>query len=189
VRPPLKEKGINVRERGHEQEQRSSRDGNPMKVRWISVLLLIIVLTAWAILPFVVCFPTRVGSPGKPRDSGVFVVGVALAILIAMASIASQLRDAPRTRLLRKVAVTAAISTVASFLLGLDIRFPKVEIPIPHVLGHALGVDGELAYDAAIFEIYCELWLCVAGIVGALIFVERRRKAKAESDLQDRTAA
>jgi hypothetical protein len=161
-----------------------------LRARRISVLLGIIVLTTWAILPFVLCFPTRVGSPGKPRDSAVMVLGVAVAILIAMASIASQLPDTPRNRLLRKVAVIAAISTVASFQLGLDIRFPKVEIPIPHVLGHALGVDGELAYDAAIFEIYCELWLSVAGIVGALIFVGRRRKAKADaSDLQDRTAA
>ena len=77
-------------------------------------------------------------------------------------------------RLLRNVAVIAAIGTVATFLLGLDIRFPKIEIPTPHVLASALGVDGESAYDADIFEIYCELWLCVTGIVGAIILVARR---------------
>jgi hypothetical protein len=146
-----------------------------------------IVLTTWAILPFVALFPTWVGfgSRGEPHDITVVVVGVLVAIVIAMASIASQMRDAARVRLLRNVAVFTAISTVASFLLGfllrLDIPFG---IPIPHILGPALGTDGESAYDAGVFEAYCELWLCVAGIVGTVIFVGRwmsRRTTEVES--------
>jgi len=142
-------------------------------------MLGIIVFTTWAILPFAVWFPARVGTPGEPHDSAVVVVGVMAASVIAMASIASQLRGSARIRLLRNVVVIAAISTVASFLLGLDIRFPKVEIPTPHVLATALGVDGESAYEADVFEIYCELWLCVAGIVGTVIFVGLRMSKRA----------
>jgi hypothetical protein len=61
------------------------------------------------------------------------------------------------------------------FRLGSKFRhsFSTVEIPTPHVLAPALGVDGESAYGAAIFEIYCELWLCVSAIVGAIILVVR----------------
>jgi hypothetical protein len=37
-----------------------------------------------------------------------------------------------------------------------------------------LGVDGESAYDADVFELYCELWLCVGGIIGAVTVVLRK---------------
>jgi hypothetical protein len=135
-------------------------------------MLAIILLTTWGILPFFVWFPASVGTPSNDITYG--IIGVMAAIVIAITSVAYQTRNGARIRLLRYVAVIAAISTAASFLLAMDIRFPKFEIPTPHVLASALGVDGEIAYDADVFEIYCELWLCVAGVVAAVILVMRK---------------
>src|ERR1700752_4241340 len=93
----------------------------------ISVVLAIILLTTWGILPFFVGFPASVGTPSNDITYG--IIGVMAAIVIAMASVACQKRNGARIRLLRYVAVIAAISTVASFLLAMDIRFPRFEFP------------------------------------------------------------
>jgi hypothetical protein len=142
-------------------------------MRSISLLLAIILLAMWAIFPFFVWFPASVGAPGESHDVTCAVVVVMVVIVIAMASVASQKQDGARIRLLRNLAVMAVIGTVASFLLGLDIRYPTLDVPTPHVLAPALGVDGESAYDADVFEIYCEIWLCVAAVTGAVAFVLR----------------
>jgi hypothetical protein len=135
------------------------------------VLLAIILLATWAMFPFCVWFPASVGGPGKSHDVTYAVVGVMIMIVIATALVASQRQDNARVRLLRNLAVAAVISTVASFLLGLDIRYPILDLPIPHVLAPALGVDGEFAYDADVFELFCEMWLCVAAVTGAVALV------------------
>ena len=118
-------------------------------------------------------FPASVGASGESHEVTYVVVGVMIMVVIAMALVASQKQDGARIRLLRNLAVAAVISTVASILLGLDIRYPTLDVPIPHALAPALGVDGESAYDADVFEIFCEIWLCVAAVTGAVALVLR----------------
>lgn len=72
--------------------------------------------------------------------------------------------DEGRSLLLKRLAFFALISIAASEILRLDIQFPVYEIPTPHVLTPLLRADGEEAYDADVFEIYCEIWVFVAAM-------------------------
>ena len=74
----------------------------------------------------------------------------------------------------------AATSLGASILLGLDVRIPVIEIPTPHVLAPLLQVDGEYAYDADVFEIYCELWLFVAVLFGVAMIVSAAKTVRTD---------
>lgn len=66
--------------------------------------------------------------------------------------------------------LAALTSIVASELLRLDIQYPVFEIPTPHILAPLLRADGEIAYDADVFEIYCEIWVSVALMVGLGVY-------------------
>ena len=79
-----------------------------MKVRSIGIVVAIVLLTVWAILPFLVWFPNWVGSLGETHDSTYVVIGLMVAVVMVMASIASQKRDGARIRLLRHVVAIAA---------------------------------------------------------------------------------
>jgi hypothetical protein len=145
-----------------------------MKTRSLGVTLVTILLATWALLPFFVLFPSQIGAPSQALDFDFVVVCVMAIIVIAITFVASRKQDPARIRLLRNLAIIAVTSTVASLLLSLDIRFPKFYIRTPHILTPMLGVDGESAYDADVFELYCELWLCVGGIIGAVTVVLRK---------------
>jgi len=145
-----------------------------MKVRSVGITFTTILLATWALLPFFALFPSRVGAPDQALDVGFATACVVAIIVIAIPLVLSQKQDRARIRLLRNLAIIAVTSMVATLLLRLDIRFPKFYIRTPHILAPMLGVDGESAYDADVFELYCELWLCVGGIIGAVTVVLRK---------------
>ena len=145
-----------------------------MKLRSVGVALATILLAMWALLPFFMLFPSQVGAPGQALNVDVVAVCLLATIVIAIVLVASQKQDRTRIRLLRSLAIIAVTSTVAGLLLNLDIRFPKFYVRTPHVLAPILGVDGESAYDADVFELYCELWMCVGGMMGAVTVVLRK---------------
>ncbi len=126
------------------------------------VLLSIWALSAIALLPFAMGFPSIVGSPGQGMDISVVLLILPLVVGAIAAAIGGRMKALRRRDLLKNAALAAGISFAASLLLKLDVRFPLIEIPTPHLLVRRLGVDGESAYDADVFEIYCEIWLVVA---------------------------
>jgi hypothetical protein len=139
-------------------------------------LTVIAVLSALTVLPVVIGFPTRIGRPGSQHDITFLLIGIVLLFDLGMLAFAFKKSADARKCVLRTMARLAAISLSASILLGLDVRIPVIEIPTPHVLAPLLQVDGEYAYDADVFEIYCELWLFVAALFGVAMLVLRHRK-------------
>lgn len=129
---------------------------------WVS-LAGIVVLGIVAILPVVFGFPPTIGPP--PGHDITFVL-LAIVVLFAVWLMALAIRtpDEGRSLLLKRLAFFALISIAASEILRLDIQFPVYEIPTPHVLTPLLRADGEEAYDADVFEIYCEIWVFVAAM-------------------------
>lgn len=145
-------------------------------MRKTTSLTVIAVLSVLTILPAAVGFPTRIGRPGSQHDITFLLIGIVLLFALGVLAFAFQQSEDTRKSVLRMMARLAAISLGASVLLGLDVRVPVIEIPTPHVLAPLLQVDGEYAYDADVFEIYCEIWLFVAAFLGIVMLVLRQRK-------------
>jgi hypothetical protein len=145
-------------------------------IGWIIYFGGIVALSTLAVLPFVATFPPSVGRPGNQYDVTFLLLGVMLIFALGVLAVALRATDDGRKRLMRSIAWAAAISITASVLLALDARVPIVEIPTAHILAPLLQVDGESAYDAGVFEIYCELWLFIAALFGIALLVLRRRK-------------
>lgn len=136
-------------------------------------------LSALAVLPAAIGFPTRIGRPGNQHDITFLLIGVVLLFVLGVLTFAFQQSEDGQKCLLRTMARLAGISLGASVLLGLDVRIPVIEVPTPHVLAPLLQVDGEYAYDADVFEIYCELWLAVTALLGVVMLFLRQRKLSA----------
>ena len=148
------------------------------KVRTPGSAIALFVVSAIALLPFIAGFPDRVGPPPGLDTT---MVRLILLLVFSTATVVFAMQRPYQARLasLKLFAALAVIGLIAAELLRLDIRFPVVEIPTPHVLVSLLRLDGGPAYDADVLEIYCELWLATAAVAGLLyltfIFIQLRR--------------
>lgn len=137
-------------------------------LRFVGELSAVAILGLVAIVGFFVGFPTRVGTPG--HDITIHLLLALSSIVIAVTCVAAFKGAKRRHQILRVLSVLAVISVVASLLMHLFQR-GLVQTSPAHVLGPLLRVDGQFAFEAAEFEVYCELWLCAAALVGGAIFV------------------
>jgi hypothetical protein len=138
-------------------------------LRTIGQLSAIAFLAFIAIAGFFVGFPSRIGSPGHDHYIIVPLLLALCSIVVAISAVAGRCEADDRRRILFLVSVLAGISVLASVLLGLAAH-GVINIPPAHLLGPLLSLDGQYAFEAAEFEVYCELWLCAAAFVGAVIF-------------------
>ncbi len=88
-----------------------------------------------------------------------------------------------RTRIL----VFTTVGTALTLGTGLIIRnlppFDVFGIPTPNIIAPAFHLDGEEAYDAGMYELWCEIWLALGflvafawgGIRAVAVFFRQRR--------------
>jgi hypothetical protein len=71
-----------------------------------------------------------------------------------------------RSRRNSRILVLTTVGATLALGTGLIVRnlppFTVFEIPTPNVIGPAFQLDGELAYDAGMYELWCEIWLVLS---------------------------
>lgn len=125
-------------------------------------------------LPFVLGFPVIVGESNVNISAALFwtiLIVAFLALLVAMFG-----SDRFQRQLIARLTLFAVVSLIAGQAMRLNRDFALLRLPIPHVLGPLLHVQGESSFDAAEFELYCEYWvgtaifaLGVRGVARALV--------------------
>ena len=134
-------------------------------MRVFAKLGILFILATLFLLPAAVAFPGIVGLFSNQIVTGPYIVGVVAVFDIAVLVVAWLQGDHVTSKLLRVMAKLTIVSLLAAFVLGFDERYSVMDIPNPHMLGGWLGVDGQYAYEADIFEIYCEIWVVLAAIL------------------------
>lgn len=119
-------------------------------------------LSLVAITPFAVGFPNELGPPGAKQDITPLLSGGVLLIALSMGVISALVSGRARMRIFISAAALAGTGLIASALLVLNSHLRVVEVPIPHIFGPLLSLDGGSAYEADEFEMYSEIWLLVA---------------------------
>lgn len=145
-----------------------------MRVKHLGRISGSVALSALAIVPIIVGFPRIVGR--SEYDISVFLVGIVLAFCAGVFVLALRGTDESQKRLMARMAILAAITITAGQIMGLNRRFSIFVMPIPHVLGPLLHAQGESAFDAAEFELYCEYWAIIAVLASIVLILLRRSR-------------
>ncbi|WP_206958122.1 hypothetical protein [Trinickia acidisoli] len=128
-------------------------------------------LSLFVTLPFLFLAPA-------PQDDEYGFTFLAIAAIVALLVSWMATRAAGRRRrILFACLCAAALPCIANPLavrvLG---HFLDLDVLIPDVLAGLFGLDGERAYDAALYELWCELWLLFALPFFAVIWLVLRRR-------------
>jgi hypothetical protein len=78
-----------------------------------------------------------------------------------------------KLKLLVWMAAGAALSLGTRLIIGFLPPANVFEIPIPNVIGPLLRLHGEAAYDAEMYELWCEVWLALAVLVAGFLIAAR----------------
>jgi len=79
-----------------------------------------------------------------------------------------------RLRILGWAATGAGLALSTSTIVGHFPPYTAFRVPIPNIVGPVFHLDGEAAYDAGMYELWCEAWLALALITIGLFFVVKR---------------
>jgi hypothetical protein len=126
--------------------------------RWASSLTYWLALTGSAIVAVAPFLSVPLDDIG---DAQLVLVPILVGIL---AYVAYRRSAAPRLKILRGTLAAAGLSVGASIILRLLPSYPIVDMPIPGVVAPVFGLDGGSAYDADLYEVWCEIWIALAAV-------------------------
>ena len=136
----------------------------PRTVRAVVVFL----LAVFDLTPFVFLLPV------PPTDTWSIVGLVALCAGGGYCAWSSFKSTTPKQRaLLPLLAIAAVLTLLTKFAMN---RLPATLLDrvATDYIASLFGLDGEFAYDAALFEMWCELWLCFALTACAIGWIIRK---------------
>jgi hypothetical protein len=116
-----------------------------------------------AVAPGIVLFPHYVGDPQNPADITLIQIAfVPLYIAISL-FVKSRMPDSAMPSLLRFAVLSAAASLIAWALIAMTgVALPW---PVPGIVAPLFDFRGPNAVQAARFELWCEYWLVVFGVL------------------------
>jgi hypothetical protein len=130
-------------------------------VRSAAKLGLLFILTTLVLLPAAVEFPGVIGPFSNQIVTGPYVISTIIVFDVAVLFVAWLQSGRVTENISRIMAKLAVVSVLAGCALSVDERYSVIDIPIPHLLGAWLRVDGQYAYEADVFEIYCAIWVAI----------------------------
>lgn len=86
-----------------------------------------------------------------------------------------------RLRVLGWAAISAGLALSTSLIVGNLPPYSVFHIPTPNIIGPAFHLDGEAAYDAGMYELWCEVWFVLA-LIGTGLFVVAKRNFRFRRD-------
>jgi hypothetical protein len=143
------------------------------KMKKFLLVLLVTGFTLVAIFPGAVGFPTKIGPPDNALDVRVFTWVSVFFIVTLTGVMAARIADSKKINLLMTVGRLAIVSLLSSLFMWLDVNDPFIELPTPHFIARVFLMDGQFAYEADVFEIYCEIWITIMFIILSIIFLVR----------------
>jgi hypothetical protein len=120
---------------------------------WLSRLgynLVLAVITVCAVAPFLlVPIPDILPYP-------LLLAPVAAAVMLYLAHGASPDR---RQIMLRTTVAAAGLSLAATLVM---VALPTFQTPVPDIVNRLFQLDGITAYRTSVYELWCEVWACLA---------------------------
>lgn len=130
--------------------------------------LLVALLAVFDLTPFVFLLPV-------PESDSWTITGLVMIVLAAgyLAYLAVKAATPKQRAILPVLAVVAVLNVLTK--IGMN-HLPStlVDRMGTEYIASIFHLDGELAYDAALYEVWCELWLCLALVTCAMGWTVRR---------------
>jgi hypothetical protein len=116
-----------------------------------------------AVAPGVVVFPHYTGDPAHPTDITLFQIAFLPLYIAISLFVKSRMPDTAKPTLLRFGVLSAATSLLAWAAIAMtDEMLPW---PVPRVVATLFDFRGPNAVQAARFELWCEYWLVIFGLL------------------------
>ena len=116
-----------------------------------------------AVAPGVVVFPHYVGDPANPTDITLIQIAFIPVYIAISLFVKSRLPDTAMPSLLRFGVLSAAASLVS--WAALAATGDTLPLPVPHIVAPLCDFRGPNAVQAARFELWCEYWLLLFGVL------------------------
>lgn len=144
-------------------------------------------LGALTIVPPLLEFPAVVNVGHGPQDISSLLIAIVAAFVVTVLALAI-VRPVLRQIIIGYLGWTSIISILTTILLRADelllqADLPGFFVPTPQILAPLLRLDGELAYDAGMFEAYCVLWLCLAALLLVALRLRDIRRDRREDSI------